>query len=231
MCEERQQKDLLKEEVKDLEEQLRSSGYKEQSLNDSLSSANNSLRHVQDLTQQRVDLKDQELNHVKAELEDVEQRYKVLEQKMTESRLHIEQLERAERTALLEGEELREELEEWKAKEWHIEEMAGEKDTLQRKVRRGRGGDVREGREGRCDGVLVFIVQIHGIMAELDSQVKLTEQYKANLSTVQQLHCNCQEEAGRLRGQLLAKETQLSRMLTTLHLTSSQVSGCSVGVT
>ena len=77
----------------------------------------------------------------------------------------------------------------------------------------------------------MLIMQIHGMTAELDSQVKLAEQYKANLSTVQELHCNSQEEAGRLRGQLLAKETQLSRMLTTLQLTSSQVSGCGVGVT
>lgn len=77
-------------------------------------------------------------------------------------------------------------------------------------------------------------MQIHGMEAELDSQVKLAEQYKANLSTLQQLHCNCQEEAGRLRGRLLDKETQLSRMLTTLQLTSSQVSEwvwCGCGVT
>ena len=61
------------------------------------------------------------------------------------------------------------------------------------------------------------------MMAELDSQVKLAEQYKASLETVQQLHCRCQEEAGRLRAVLLAKETDLARVLTTLQLTASQV--------
>lgn len=66
-------------------------------------------------------------------------------------------------------------------------------------------------------------LQLRGMMAELDSQVKLAEQYKASLETVQQLHCKCQEEAGRLRALLLAKETDLSRVLTTLQLTSSQV--------
>lgn len=66
-------------------------------------------------------------------------------------------------------------------------------------------------------------MQLHGMLAELDSQVKLAEQYKASLDTVQQLHCKCQEQAGRLRAQLLSKETDLSRVLTTLQLTSSQV--------
>ena len=67
--------------------------------------------------------------------------------------------------------------------------------------------------------------QLGGLTVELECQVKLAEQYKASLDTVQQLHCKCQEEVGRMRTQLVAKETDLSRALTALQLTSSQVSG------
>ena len=60
-------------------------------------------------------------------------------------------------------------------------------------------------------------------MAELECQVKLAEQYKANLDTVQLFHSKCQEEAGKLRTQLLTKDTDLTRVLTALQLASSQV--------
>ncbi len=67
--------------------------------------------------------------------------------------------------------------------------------------------------------------QLTGMVVELECQVKLAEQYKTSLATVQQLHCKCQEEAAKMRSQLLAKETDLSRMLTALQLTSTQVCG------
>lgn len=60
-------------------------------------------------------------------------------------------------------------------------------------------------------------------MAELDCQVKLAEQYKSNLDAVQHIHCKSQEEAGKMKGVLLAKETDLSRMLTAVQLASNQV--------
>ena len=61
------------------------------------------------------------------------------------------------------------------------------------------------------------------MVVELECQVKLAEQYKASLDTVQQLHCKCQEEAGKMRSQLLAKEADLSHVLTALQLTATQV--------
>lgn len=134
LSEEKKQRSLLKEEVQTLEEELRASQWREHSLDDSLQSANDSLRNVTDVTQQRVDLKAAELAQVKSELSDLERRHKLLEKSVVSSRLHVDQLERAERSAQMECEELREELEEWKAKERQIVEIAGEKERVQRKV-------------------------------------------------------------------------------------------------
>lgn len=53
--------------------------------------------------------------------------------------------------------------------------------------------------------------------------MKLAEQYKANMDTVQQIHCKCQEEGGKMRALLLGKETDLANVLTALQLASSQV--------
>ena len=135
LCQERKEKTLLRDEVKALTEQLQSAQWREQSLDDSLTSANDSLRHVEDLTQQRIELKERELSQVRSELADLEKRHQLLERSVVESRLHIDQLERADRSSQMECEDLREELEEWKAKERQIQEIAGEKDRVQRKVR------------------------------------------------------------------------------------------------
>lgn len=134
LSEEKKQRVLLKGEVQTLEEELRVSQWREQSLDDTLLSANDSLRHVEDLTQQRVDLKEAELARVKSELSELEKRHELLEKSMEASRLHVEQLERVERSAQMECESLQEELEEWKAKERQIVEIAGEKERVQRKV-------------------------------------------------------------------------------------------------
>lgn len=68
-------------------------------------------------------------------------------------------------------------------------------------------------------------LQLTGLQAELDCQAKLADQYKASLDTVQQIHCRCQEEGGRLRSQLHAKETDLARVMTAMQVASSQVGG------
>lgn len=134
LSEEKQREDSLREEVRSLEEQLKASHWREQSLDDSLVSANDSLQHVEVLTQQRVELKERELAQVREELGELERRQQALEGNVVASRLQVEQLERGERSAQLECEELREELEEWRGKERDMQVMAGEKDRLQRKV-------------------------------------------------------------------------------------------------
>lgn len=134
MVTERGQKGLFEQEVQSLKSELEASYHKEQCLDSSLSSANNSLAHVQELTEQRLELKDAELRQVKSELTELEKRQKVLEQGMLESRQEVGRLERAEHEALQESEELRDELEGWKVKERRIEELSSDRDRLQRKV-------------------------------------------------------------------------------------------------
>lgn len=61
------------------------------------------------------------------------------------------------------------------------------------------------------------------MVVELECQVKLAQQYKTNLDSVRLLHSNCHDEAGRMRSELISKETNLARMFTALKVAASQV--------
>ena len=71
---------------------------------------------------------------MKQEMSDLEKRHSELEQNVGACRQEVSRLERAERAAVQESEELKQELESWRSKERKIEELSGEKDRLQRKV-------------------------------------------------------------------------------------------------
>ena len=66
-------------------------------------------------------------------------------------------------------------------------------------------------------------MQCEEMMEELKAQLELAKEYKANLDDVKRLHSSCNDEANRMRSDLISKETQLARMLTALQVTSKQV--------
>ena len=122
--------------MRGLEEQLEASQHKEQSLEDSLCSASQSLQHVQELTQEQMDLKDREVQQMKSELSELEEKQREMDQSVMESRVLVERLERAERTAQNEAQRLEKDLkDEQRRKSQELETTAIERNRLQRKVR------------------------------------------------------------------------------------------------
>ena len=74
-------------------------------------------------------------------------------------------------------------------------------------------------------------------VAELQSQIaatqkerkraeQLTSTYDGQVKKLQELHCQCQEEAGKMKALLETKEAELSRMLTALQISAAQVCVC-----
>lgn len=71
-------------------------------------------------------------------------------------------------------------------------------------------------------------------MSELQQQIVTTQQerkraelltssYDGQVKKLKELHCQCQEEAGKLKALLETKEAELSRMLTALQISAAQV--------
>ena len=121
--------------MKSLQDQLEASRHKELSLDDSLTSTTESLKHVQDLTEKHLELKEEELAQLKSELSGLEEKHVKLEEAMVESLQNVDRLERAHRRAQEESQQLREELEEEQrenGRKW--ESMNEDKEKIQRKV-------------------------------------------------------------------------------------------------
>ena len=71
--------------------------------------------------------------------------------------------------------------------------------------------------------------QIAATQQERKRAEQLTTSYDGQVKKLKELHCQCQEEAGKLKALLETKEAELSRMLTALHISAAQV-GCVCGV-
>lgn len=66
--------------------------------------------------------------------------------------------------------------------------------------------------------------QIATTQQERKRAEQLTSSYDGQMKKLKELHCQCQEEAGKLKALLETKEAELSRMLTALQISAAQVS-------
>lgn len=66
--------------------------------------------------------------------------------------------------------------------------------------------------------------QIAATQQERKRAEQLTSSYDGQVKKLKELHCQCQEEAGKLKALLETKEAELSRMLTALQISAAQVS-------
>ena len=68
--------------------------------------------------------------------------------------------------------------------------------------------------------------QIAATQQERKRAEQLTSSYDGQVKKLKELHCHCQEEAGKLKALLETKEAELSRMLTALQISAAQVGVC-----
>jgi predicted secreted protein len=65
--------------------------------------------------------------------------------------------------------------------------------------------------------------QIAATQQERKRAEQLTSSYDGQMKKLKELHCQCQEDAGKLKALLKTKEAELSRMLTALQISAAQV--------
>ena len=77
-----------------------------------------------------------------------------------------------------------------------------------------------------ADKVSELQQQIATTQQERKRAEQLTSSYDGQVKKLKDLHCQCQEEAGKLKALLETKEAELSRMLTALQISAAQVCVC-----
>ena len=209
----------LEEDMKLLSAQLEHAKQNEKHLSNTLSSTRDALQVYHQTAHQNVEHKDQELSQLQVEINILEQQRKSLEGKVGDSRGEIERLEAAHVEAQEEILRLQEKCGQMQVE---YESSIEEKDAELSQVREEKEDMERE----LADKVSELQQQIAAAREERNRAEELTSNYDGQLSKLKEMHCQCQEEAGKLRAVLEAKEEELSRMLTALQVSSAQVCVC-----
>ena len=206
----------LEEEIESLSSQLDQARQNEKHLSNSLTTTREALQAYHQTAHQNVEHKDQELTQLQVEISILEQQRKSLEEKVKESRGKVERLEEAHSQAQREVERLEERCS--LMREEH-ESSLGEKDSELNKVK----GEKEDVERQLAEKVFELQRQVTSAQQERKKAELLTSSHDDQLSRLKEMHCQCQEEAGKLRALLEAKEAELSRMMTALQVSSAQV--------
>ena len=196
--------------------QLEQARQNEKHLSNTLASTRETMQVYHQTAHQNVEHKEQELTQLQVEISILEQQRKSLETQVDNSQRVIQRLEAAHAKATEEIESLREhcglmELEHESSleeKDAELNQVKGEKEDIEREL---------------TEKVSELQRQIAVAQQERKKAAQLSSSYDSQLSKLKEMHCQYQEEAGKLRVVLEAKEAELSRMLTALQVSSAQV--------
>ena len=209
----------LEEEMDSLSSQLEQAKLNDDHLSKTLVSTREALQVYHQTAQQNVEHKDQELSQLQVEISILEQQRKSLESQVDNSRIEIQRLETAHAKAQDEIERVQEQCGAMQVehassledKEVELSQVREEKEDIERLL---------------AEKVMELQGEISAARQERNKAEQVSSNYGDQLSKLKEMHGRCQEEAGKLRAVLEAKEADLSRMLTALQISSAQVHTC-----